>query len=887
MPDDVTPAASAPTALEIDFGGDGFPVSGPTPRLSWWLPAGWPDADGADLEIVVDGEVRTAAVPGAGHRHVAWPGEPLRSSQVVQWRVRERRGDEQSPWSEWAEFECGLQHADWTASWISPVEQDAAAADSRPAYRLEASIDLDRAPVRACLYSTALGVYEGFVNGERVGTAELTPGATSYDLTVYAQANDVLGSLRAGRNDLTFLLSDGWYRGKVGAFRERSWWGERVAVRAELHLTFDDGATRVVRTDDTWTARISEIRSADLMEGQVTDFAAPDEPAQPVELITDVTATIGWSPAPPVRRIESREPVASWQAADGSWVVDFGQNASGWVRASNLGPAGTRTTFEFGEHVDAAGAFTVTHLDAHRRDEICPFVQRDEVVSSGRAGEEFEPRHTVHGFRYMRVTRSDGAFDPASVRMEVVHSDLAAAGTFASSDDDLNRLHEIAEWSFRGNAVDIPTDCPTRERLGWTGDYQVFAPTAVRLFDVAGFTRKWLQSVRDDQLADGRIANFSPDGRRNKVQEGPLSGLTGSSGWGDAITLVPWTMYETYGDTQVLAENWHAMTRWVDWAAETARTQRHSSRVERSAEPLPHEQYLWDGSFHWGEWLEPMERDADGNLINPMQTDPVGWFSRDKGEVGTAFLYRSASVVTAVAGILDHPDEQARYAALAEKVRDAWRTEFLREDGRTVGDTQAAYVRALSFGLIPDELRVAAADRLVELIRAADTHLRTGFLSTADLLPVLADTGHVDVAYELLMQRTAPSWLGMLDRGATTIWEDWDGVDENGDAHESLNHYSKGAVVRFLHTHVVGLRQSEGSVGWESFVVQPVLGGGLTWASGSFTSPQGLIDAEWRREGDTLRVRVAVPAGATATIVYPNGTTVTAGPGVYEGAEQL
>jgi alpha-L-rhamnosidase len=534
------------------------------------------------------------------------------------------------------------------------------------------------------------------------------------------------------------------------------------------------------------------------------------------------------------------------------------------------------------------GDLTTTHLDSERPGEDpVRFVQQDEVVSAGR-DEVFEPRHTVHGFRYARIRRDGAPLDPAGVTMRVVHTDLRRTGTFACSDDDLNRLHEIADWSFRSNAVDVPTDCPTRERLAWTGDFQVFAPTATRLYDVLGFSRKWLRSVRDDQLPDGRIANFSPDGRRIKHHlDDQFAMMTGSAGWGDAVVAVPWELYRSYGDREVLAENWEAMVRWVDWALETARSARHPSRIERSAEPLPHERYIWDGSFHWGEWTEPKAKAADGTRIDPIRTDPIAWFTADKGEIGTAFLYRSASTLADIAQVLGRTEDAARYAGTAEGVRDAWRTEFLTPDGRTTGDTQAAYVRALSLGLVPEELRQAATARLVELIRAAGTHLGTGFLATGDLLPVLCDTGHTDVAYELLLQRTAPSWLYMLDHGATTIWEDWEGVDENGDAHDSLNHYSKGAVIRFLHTHTLGLRQAPESVAWESVEVAPVPHPSLTCARGTHESPQGTITVEWRTAGNELTLTVDVPPATTARVAFPDGTTETATTGTFRATRGM
>ena len=841
------------------------------------------------LECVVDGEPQpTVRVAPGSHRFLPWPWAALGSGRQVSWRVRAGDAESPSPWSEWSAFEVGLLDEDWRARWISPVESGDPGHVGRPAHTLTTRFEA-RAEVRSArLYATALGVYEAYVNGERAGTAELSPGSTSYDRTLHAQASDVTAALTAGGNRIEIVLSDGWYRGQVGAFRLPAGWGKVLGTRAELHIAYEDGSRQIVRTDETWTSTRSVITRADLMDGQTTDFRTDPAIGRPV-LVDQVEApAIDWSPAPPVRVVDSRPARSVDRVGDGVWVADFGQNASGWIVLSDLGPAGTRTVVHYGEHLGADGDLTTAHLDSVRPGEDpVPFVQRDEAVSAGR-GEVFEPRHTVHGFRYARIRRDGAPLDPTSLTMRVVHTDLRRTGTFVCGDDDLNRLHEVADWSFRGNAVDVPTDCPTRERLAWTGDYQVFAPTATRLYDVLGFSRKWLRSVRDDQLPDGRIANFSPDGRRIKHHlDDQFAMMTGSAGWGDAIVAVPWELYESYGDREVLAENWETMVRWVEWALTTARTARHHSRIERSAEPTPHERYLWDGSFHWGEWTEPKAKAADGTRIDPVQADPVAWFMADKGEVGTAFLYRSTSTLARVARVLGHSEDAARYTELAERVRDAWRTEFLTPEGRTAGDTQAAYVRALSLGLVPEELRPAAAARLVELIRAAGTHLGTGFLATGDLLPVLADTGHADVAYELLFRRTAPSWLYMLDRGATTIWEDWEGVDDKGDAHDSLNHYSKGAVIRFLHTHTLGLRQAPGSVAWESFEVVPVPHPSLSWARGTHESPQGTIAVEWRTTGDELTLTVDVPPATTARVVFPDGTTETATPGTFRATRRM
>ncbi|MFC3996959.1 family 78 glycoside hydrolase catalytic domain [Nocardiopsis sediminis] len=872
-----------PHDLRTDSGGDRFPVSGPRPMLSWKLPPGWSGQEGYELRARIDGAGRPpAGASSSRHLFVEWPWRPLRSGEEVTWGVRVRAAGRVSGWSAWHAFEAGLWDEDWSARWISPHEDAVPDPGTRPAYVLTGRFEVRREVARARLYSTALGVYEAFVNGERAGTAELAPGSTSYAHTLYAQAADVAASLRPGTNLLEVILSDGWYRGRTGPWRTPATWGTTTAARLELHLRYTDGTAETIRTGSDWTFRTGDITRADLMDGQTTDRTAAPTGERPVRIDAVIAPPIGWSPAPPVRRIEQIAPRSVTRLPGGAHIADFGQNASGWITLRDPGPAGTRTVIDHGEHLDTDGDLTTTHLDSMRPGEPpFRFVQRDEVIASGEPGEVFEPRHTVHGFRYARLTRGGAPLDPSALTMQVVHTDLRRTATFACSDPDLDRLHAAADWSFRGNAVDVPTDCPTRERAGWTGDYQVFAPTAARLYDVAGFSRKWLRSVRDDQLDDGRIANIAPDPARRKVhRDDPLAdGITGSAGWGDAIVLVPWVMYETYGDHAVLAENWDAMVRWVEWALTTARTARHPSRIERSAQPLPHEEFIWDGSFHWGEWLEPKKRAADGSLIDPIQADPRAWYLADKGEVGTAYLFRSVQTLAAIAGVLGRSGDAGRYSAIAEQVRAAWRSEFCDPQGRITPDTQAAHVRALAFGLVPTHLRARAADRLVALIAEAGGHLGTGFLSTADLLPVLADTGHADTAYALLHQRTSPSWLGMLDRGATTIWEDWDGVDADGTATASLNHYSKGAVVGFLHTHTLGLRQAPGSVAWESFTVAPAVDPSLTWARGTFESPQGTITVGWRIEDGDLAITVDVPPGSAAEVRFPDGTTLRGGPG--------
>ncbi|WP_415854474.1 family 78 glycoside hydrolase catalytic domain, partial [Sinomonas sp. G460-2] len=696
------------------------------------------------------------------------------------------------------------------------------------------------------------------------------------------QKYDVGAHLTSGRNQIDVVLSDGWYRGRNSGAQRRNVWGETTAALAQLEIDLAPGERMTVGTGGDWVTLPSPIVRADLMGGQTSDFRIDPDRAEPAPVRVGIVSPPAptRSPAAPVRRVEERKPLSLTTLRDGVSILDAGQNLSGWVRLTDLGAPGTETVLEFGEHLDAAGNLTTAHLDMTANDgRKLEFHQTDRVIA-GTHGDVFEPRHTVHGFRYVRISHPGRELSADDFTVVVVHSDLERSGWFRCSSPDLERLHDAAAWSFRGNIVDVPTDCPTRERAGWTGDYQVFAPVAAMLYDVSGFSRKWLQSVRDDQCDDGLPAAFSPDSARIKRHPAnPSRVMGGSAGWGDATVLVPWAMYEAYGDRQALAESWDSATRWVDYALQLAASQRHPARAARPEAALPHECFIWDAPFHYGEWCEPKKRRPDGSLIDPMADDPYTYMSADRGEVGTAFLYHSTSTLARIASVLGRDDEAGRYRDLAGAIKNAWRTEFLAPDGRTHDDTQAAYVRALAFDLIPEPLREAAVARLVALIHDADDRVGTGFLSSGLLLPVLAENGHADLAYRLLFRRGTPSWLGMLDRGATTIWEDWDGVDENGNAHASLNHYSKGAVVRFLHEYLVGLRQAPDSVGWARFEIRPLLGGGVTSASFRFISPRGDIAVSWVIDDGVFRLDFTVPPGSTAHVTMPDETTTPYGPG--------
>lgn len=883
------------------------------PRLSWRLPDGAHHQLGYQLRIRStqdgpegihpDDSDEVAWVDTGAQVLVAWPSSPLaaRERRTCQVRVRTDLGE--SGWSDPIEVEAGLDIVDWTAAWVAPVENPRPEAGGRPGYLLRGRFPTASGVSRARVYVTAHGIYELFVNGTRVGDAELTPGYTSYRANLAYQTYDVTSLLVAGDNVVGVLLTDGWFRGRVGYYRQPDAFGPDVAALVQVEVGSPDGLS-VHGSDATWEWSTGSIVAADLMDGEAIDLteskpgwatSADDSTGwTPVRLVAgpeyDLTR-LTTSPAPPVRVVERLAPVDIKVSTPNRTVVDFGQNVNGWVELPDT--AGRRLALTHGEARTPDGDVTVAHLAsrAHRADDepppdpaLLPVGQYDTVGGSGASDLGLVDgtiafRHTTHGFQYLRLEGDTDGFDVDGIRADVVHTDLLRTGWFACSDDRLNKLHDAAVWSFRGNACDIPTDCPHRERAGWTGDWQLYLPTAAFLYDIAGFSLKWLRDLMADQRDDGVILNFAPEPNAAPggvdVLPAPWDHMQGSSGWAEAIVIVPWELYRAYGDKGVLAETYPGMQRWLDYCIEQAATRRHDALARRRPEPADYEKYLWDTGYHWGEWLEP---DESGH-------DAFG----EEGIVATAYFYRAADLMTTIATVLGRADDRARYGELAANIRHAWQAEYIQPDGRLARDTQATYARALTFGLLPDDSREGAAARLAELVRTNDDRLSTGFLSTPMLLPQLADAGYWDVAFDLLYQTGIPSWLVMIDRGATTIWESWDGRNDAGEPKNSLNHYSKGAVISFLHTHVVGLRAAADRPGFERFVVHPHVNGPLTWAKAILDTSYGRIEAGWTRRDDSVdvTVTVTVPAGMSGVVRLPDGSEHDVEVGVHSFTRPL
>jgi alpha-L-rhamnosidase len=841
---DATPGVTV-ADLRFEHHREAIGIGTDSPRLSWTVAtavSGWHQA-AYELEARgSDGRppTSTGRVESDQSVLVPWPFAPLSSRERVTVRVRVWGEDGQAtPWSAPATVEAGLLAAgDWTAWFVTP-DWDEDASRPQPCPLLRREFDVRPGLSSARLYVTALGVYEAELNGQPVGDHVLAPGWTSYDHRLRYQTFDVMGLLREGRNAIGAILGDGWYRGRLGFNGgRRNIYGDRLALLAQLALEYEDGSTDLVVTDDAWRAATGPILAADLYDGETYDarlerpgWSTPgydDRGWSGVRLVERDLGTLVAPTGPPVRRTELVEPVSVTTSPSGRTILDFGQDLVGRLRITVRGEAGDTVTLRHAEVLEGG--------------ELCTRPLRlaqatDRYTLRGGGPETWEPRFTFHGFRYAEVEGWPGELRAGDVEAVVCHSDLERTGWFECSDPLINRLHENVVWSMRGNFLDIPTDCPQRdERLGWTGDIQVFAPTACFLYDAAGFLVSWLRDLAAEQDASGAVPFVVPD---------PLGRpTTPAAAWGDAAVIVPWVLYRRYGDVGVLADQYPSMRAWVDCLAERAGEDR-----------------LWDQGFQFGDWLDPS---APPDRPWDARTDPH--------LVATAYFARSAELLGRAAGVLGRADDEERYLALAGEVRAAFGDEYVTPNGRVTSDSATAYALALEFGLLPDAgQRRHAGKRLAALVRASGYRIGTGFVGTPLVCDALCDVGECDAAFRLLMQRECPSWLYPVTMGATTIWERWDSLLPDGSVNPgemtSFNHYALGAVADWLHRTVGGLAPAE--PGYRRIDMRPRPGGGLTSARARHRTPYGMAECSWRIDGRTIEVDVVVPPNATASIALP------------------
>jgi alpha-L-rhamnosidase len=804
-----------------------FGIGTATPRLSWQVSTDEPGWAQTAYEVSLDGGP-VVRVDSAEQVLVPWPFEPLASRSRTTVRVRLAAGDEWTEWTEPSTVEVGLlAPEDWTARFVSPR---AIGGIGSPAPILSRTLRLRDDIASARLYVTAHGVYEASINGRRVGDEVLAPGWTSYQHRLRYQTHDVTGLLRLGENVLDVLLGNGWFRGRLGWSGRGALYGDRLALLAQLEVTYVDGSVEVLGTDETWSARASGILADDLYDGQCTDLAPQGATVDSVEAVPGDLGRLVAPTGPPVRVTEVLPAVTVWTSPAGRTLVDFGQNLVGWVR---LRVRDTRAGHEI----------TVRHAEVLEHGELGVRPLRsakatDTYLLADAAEAVLEPSLTFHGFRYAEITGVDD-LRTEDVQAVVVGTDLRRTGWFSCSDPDLNRLHENVVWSMRGNFLDVPTDCPQRdERLGWTGDIQVFGPTASFLFDTAGFLGSWLADLAADQHEDGSVPLVVPDALRTPSPT--------ATAWGDAATIVPWTLYRRYADAEILARQFDSMRAWVD---------RIASLTTDS---------VWAGGFQFGDWLDP----------TAPPDDPFA-AKADPDVVATAYLARSAEIVAETARVLGR--DATQYAELAERTRAAFAREYVTGSGRVLSESPTGYALALAWALLPTAAqRDRAGRRLADLVRVNSFRISTGFVGTPLITDALVSAGRPDLAYRLLLEKGCPSWLYPVSMGATTVWERWDSMLPDGTINPgemtSFNHYALGAVADWLHRSVAGL--AEAAPGFREITVRPLPDPALSHASARHLTPYGEASVSWRRADGRCAVEVVVPVGAGATVHLPGADTV-------------
>jgi alpha-L-rhamnosidase len=710
-------------------------------------------------------------------------------------------------------------------------------------FSTDAALDQPRSEVASAqLTATAHGVYEARIDGAPVSDSVLDPGWTSYEWRLNVQQYDVTALVRDGVGDprVELLLGNGWYRGDLGFRGADANYGDEIAVAAVLDITFRDGASQRIATSPAWRAETSEITRNSLYNGQTTDARLRGTPGEGLTVReTDIDrGTLVPQSGPAVVRHEVVEVESSWTSPSGRTLVDFGQNLVGWIRFTVQGPAGTEITIRHAEVLEHGELGTRPLRGAEATDVF--------VLSGG--VDSFEPTLTFHGFRYAEVTGWPGHFDPAALEAVVVHSAMRRTGRFECSEPLVNKLIENSVWGQKGNFLSVPTDCPQRdERLGWTGDIAAYAASASFQFDTADFLGTWLRDLHAETAGspDGIVPIVVPDVLKYAhFEEGfdrPDLGATAI--WGDAAAWVPEALWHAYGDRRRLEEHYPAIVL-------------HLESVEKVLSPSG----LWDTGFQFGDWLDP---DASPHDPAAAKADPH--------VVATACLYRTASFAAEVAGILGLPEDAARWTALADRTRAAFGEHYV-SGGRVQSDCTTVYALAISFGLLDDADRVAAGDRLAELVRERDFRVTTGFAGTPFITWALSDTGHVDEAYGLLLERGCPSWLYPVTMGATTIWERWDSMLPDGTINPgemtSFNHYALGAVADWIYQVVGGIRPA--APGYARVRIQPVPGPGIEWAKTSYDSAAGTISASWTTEGG-FALDVQLPDGVPAEVVLPDG----------------
>lgn len=768
--------------------------------------------------------------------NVEYEGEPLNSMQRAYWQVRIWDNDNKvSDWSEPAFWEMGILDTNlWSAKWICRPGLNNKIGQVNY-FRREFTITKKIKSAR--VYATSLGIYQLFMNGKKISNDLFTPGWTAYEERLQYQTYDVTDVVEDA-NSIGVILGEGWYSGPLGRNEIRNNYGDSPAALVQLVINYTDGSSSTIISDENWKASNGPIIESTFYDGETYDARLEDEnwankgfddsQWQKASILDHRYDILVASQGVPVKAIEEIAPIEIITTPNGETVLDMGQNMVGWIRVKVSGKKGDKVTMRFAELLDKEGNFYVENL--------CSAAATDVYILNGEAEEVYEPHFTYHGFRYVDVSEYPGEVKIENFTGVVIHSDMKATGSFVCSDSLINKLQSNIIWSQKGNFFDIPTDCPQRnERLGWTGDAQIFAATAAYNYDVSAFFTKWLKDLAVEQYSDGRLPNIVPN---------IMNGSRSSAAWSDVCIILPWTIYQVYNDKRILEEQYESMKSWVEYMRKRAG-----------------DKCLWIGDNHFGDWM----------AFASTQPDYPG-ATTDKDLIATAYYYYSTYLLSKIAKVLQKDEDATTYSILSQEIKKAFNLEFVTTNGRLMSNTQTAYALALSFGLLPDSLLSKSSNFLAQDVEKLK-HLTTGFVGTPLLCKALSDNGYKDLAYMVLMRKEYPSWLYPITKGATTIWERWDGIKPDGSLqsprNNSLNHYAYGAIGEWLYSYVAGLKIDPENPGYKHIIFDPQVGGGLTFARSEFYSMYGKIKSEWKINENRITYSLDIPPNTTGTVKLP------------------
>lgn len=830
------------TELKCEYAKNPIGLDYKKPRFSWIMESDNKDVMQTAYEITVDGMWESGKVECNCSHLIEYNGTELMPCTEYAYKVKvyDNKGDVAEAEGT---FETGLM-GNWEAEWIGTPKGNGGTVS--PILRKEFSAE--KAVKSARIYSTAMGLYEISINGKKVGDMVLTPGYTSFEKHLQYQTYDVTDMINES-NTIGIMLGKGWCLGKLGWEPWKQYGPYKnctLAALMELHITYADGTSEKILTDSTWKTADSPIVMSGIYEGETYDarlecgwakVGFDDSKWEDVVVVDYKKDHIVAQENEPCRIIEEIKPTLI-KAPNMDNILDFGQNLVGWIKIKVKGEKGQRVHLKHAEILDKNGNIYFGNLRTAKQ----------EVTYYLKGGEEeiYVPRFTFQGFRYVKVIAFPGDFTEDNFVAQVIHSDMERTGNFECSNSLVNQLFKNVVWGQRGNFVDVPTDCPQRdERLGWTGDAQAFVRAAASNFGTAKFFSKWLNDVRCDQVESGSVPHVIPN---------VLGDDGGSSGWSDAAVIVPWEMYRAYGDARILEEQFDCMVKWNNYV-----------RAQGDNE------YLWNTGFHFGDWLG---LDAfEGSYVGATPVDLIA----------TAYFAYTIGIIAKVANVLGKEKEHKEYTELYNKICNEFRNEFLTPNGRILGDTQTAHVLALYFDLAVDKAKCAA--ELDKMIKENGNKLKTGFLGTPYLCYALSDNGYSETAYDLLLQTEYPSWLYPVTKGATTIWEHWDGVKPDGsfwsDDMNSFNHYAYGAVADWMYSNIAGINYDEEKPAYKHIIIKPLVTEQLDFAKASVKTVHGVVESGWARENGKVKYSVTIPVNTTATVVIGD-KTYNVGSGKHE-----